>query len=290
MTPWTGVAGSIGAARLTDPEADLTDQVLRAFADSPEPRTRQVLEALVRHLHAFLLETEPTEAEWLRGIEFLTAVGQASGADRQEFILLSDVLGASSLVEALNHRQEAGGTESTILGPFYLPDAPRRKAGAAIGRPEDGEPAIITGVVRGDGGVRLRGALVDVWQANASGLYDVQDPTAPRHNLRGRFLTDRDGRYSFRGVRPVAYPVPTDGPVGELLREAGRQPWRTAHIHFRVSAAGHRPLVTHLFDADDPRVATDAVFAVKASLLRRFVAGPDGVYRADFDITLEPAP
>ena len=275
--------------RLPQPEADLTEQCARAFAATPDARLRQLLVTLVRYLHAFVEETELTEAEWLGAIEFLTACGQTCAHDRQEVILLSDVLGVSSLVDSINHRRSAGGTESTILGPFYIPDAPLRAEGAAIGRDEDGEPALVSGVVRSAVGKPLAGAVVEVWQSNSSGLYDVQDSSAPRHNLRGRFLTDAAGRYLFRGVRPVPYPVPTDGPVGDLLRAARRNRLRAAHIHFRVSADGYQPLVTHLFDRDDPQIADDAVFGVRPSLLRSFARGRDGVYRAEFDVTLEPA-
>lgn len=240
------------------------------------------------HLHAAAIETRPTEAEWMRAIEFLTAVGLTCTPERQEFILLSDVLGVSALVESLNHEATGAITESTILGPFYRPGAPRLPLRAAIGRPEDGEPARVHGVVRSSDGRPLAGATVDVWQANAKGLYDVQDPTAPPHNLRGRFTTDHEGGYEFVGVRPVHYPVPTDGPVGELLRASGRDALRSAHIHLLITADGHLPLVTHIFEAQDAQVTRDAVFGVKESLLRTFEREPDGRWHVQFDVVLRP--
>jgi len=271
---------------------ELTGQVLDAYAGTPEPRLRELLGALIRHLHAFAAETRLTPREWLAGIEFLTATGRMCDDERQEFILLSDVLGLSSLVEEVN--AAAGATEPTVLGPFYLTGAPARTAGEQIGRPEDGSPALVRGRVTSLAGTPLPGATLDVWQASGNGLYDTQDPGQPPFNLRGVFGTGPDGRYEFRTARPASYPIPIDGPVGELLRAAGRHQWRAAHIHAIVSAPGHRPVTTHIFDADNPYLGSDAVFGVKASLVRPFRSAgpedpPDVRFVAEMDFALAQA-
>ena len=274
---------------MTTTPGKLTQDVLAAYARTPEPRLRELLGALIRHLHAFAAETRLTPGEWQAGIEFLTATGQACDADRQEFILLSDVLGLSSVVEDLN--SAAGATERTVLGPFYLRGAPARAAGEQIGRPQDGPPALIRGVVTDVAGTPLPGATIDVWQASGNGLYDTQDPDQPPYNLRGAFRAGPDGRYEFRTARPASYPSPGDGPVGELLIAAGRHRWRAAHIHAIVSAPGYLPVTTHIFDADNPYLDSDAVFGVKESLVRVFrPAGqadpPDVEFVAEMDFAL----
>jgi protocatechuate 3,4-dioxygenase beta subunit len=267
----------------------LTQQVISAYAGAPEPRLRELFAALIRHLHAFAVETQLTPQEWMAGIEFLTATGQKCDAERQEFILLSDVLGLSSLVDLVNAAD--GATESTVLGPFYVPGAPVREMGEQIGRPEDGEATLVRGYVTDRGGKPLDGATLDIWQSASNGLYDTQDPQQPPFNLRGVFVTGPDGAYEFRTVRPVSYPIPTDGPVGGLLAGAGRHHWRAAHIHAIVSAPGHRSVTTHIFDADNPYLDSDTVFGVKDSLVRQFRrAGPqdpaDVSYVADMDFVL----
>jgi protocatechuate 3,4-dioxygenase beta subunit len=267
----------------------LTQQVISAYAGAPEPRLRELFAALIRHLHAFAVETQLTPQEWMAGIEFLTATGQKCDAERQEFILLSDVLGLSSLVDLVNAAD--GATESTVLGPFYVPGAPVREMGEQIGRPEDGEATLVRGHVTDPGGKPLDGATLDIWQSASNGLYDTQDPQQPPFNLRGVFVTGPDGAYEFRTVRPVSYPIPTDGPVGGLLAGAGRHHWRAAHIHAIVSAPGHRSVTTHIFDADNPYLDSDTVFGVKDSLVRQFRrAGPqdpaDVSYVADMDFVL----
>jgi len=271
----------------------LTEQVLAAYADTPDPRLRQLLASLIRHLHAFAVENRLTRQEWLAGVEFLTATGQKCDDERQEFILLSDVLGFSSLVDLINASD--GATESTVLGPFYVPGAPVRAMGEPIGRPEDGSPALVRGQVTNPVGVPLDGATLDVWQSSGNGLYDTQDPQQPPFNLRGVFVTGPDGAYQFRAIRPVSYPIPTDGPVGGLLRGAGRHNWRAAHIHAIVSAPGHRPVTTHIFDAENPYLDSDTVFGVKDSLVRQFrPAGlgdpPDVSYIAEMNFVLAAAP
>jgi protocatechuate 3,4-dioxygenase beta subunit len=269
----------------------ITDDVLAAYADTPDPRLREILAALIRHLHAFAAETNLTASEWQAGIEFLTAVGQKCDADRQEFILLSDVLGLSSLVESGNAAD--GATEPTVLGPFYLPGAPARKMGEHIGRPEDGPATLIRGRVTDTGGRPIDGATLDVWQCSGNGRYDIQDPDQPRFNLRGVFTTGPGGTFMFRTARPVSYPVPVDGPVGDLLRACQRSHWRASHLHAIVAAPSHRPVTTHIFDAENEYLDSDAVFGVRGSLIQRFTpAGPqdppDVEFVVDVDFALAP--
>jgi protocatechuate 3,4-dioxygenase beta subunit len=271
---------------------DLTRQVRGAFEGTPQPRLRELMSKLVGHLHAFATETRLTPQEWRAGIDFLTATGQKCDAERQEFILLSDVLGLSSLIEMINAAGAA--TEATVLGPFYVAGAPRRALGEQIGRPQDGDPTLVTGVVTDTAGRALPDATLDIWQSSANGLYDTQDPEQPPFNLRGVFVTGPDGRYMFRTARPVSYPIPTDGPVGGLLQATARHCWRAAHIHAIVSAAGHRPVTTHIFDADNPYLDSDAVFGVRDSLVRPFrPAGPsdqpDVSFVVEMDFRLVPA-
>jgi protocatechuate 3,4-dioxygenase beta subunit len=255
--------------------------VAKSFEGTPDVRLRQVLTALVAHLHAFVKEVELTDREWERAVAFLTATGQTCDPVRQEFVLLSDVLGVSMLVETVNHRA-GGGTESTVLGPFHQVASPPRELGADISLTGKGEPCLVTGRVTGPDGEPLAGATIDVWQADADGFYDVQRPgVLPEANLRGLFTTDGDGAFRFRTVVPRYYPIPDDGPVGELLRATGRHPYRPAHIHFIVRADGYQPVTTHLFDADSPYLDSDAVFGVKESLVREFATVDDPERAAD---------
>ena len=274
-------------------EEGSAEVVAASFAGTPDPRLRELLTGLVGHLHAFVRETGLTQAEGAAAVDFLTAVGRKCDASRQEMILLSDVLGISMLVETVNNRTGGTATESTVLGPFHQVDSPRRELGDTIALDGRGEPCLVTGSVAGTDGTPLAGALVDVWQANADGYYDVQQPgIQPERNLRGLFATDDAGRFRFRTVVPRYYPIPDDGPVGELLRATGRHPYRPAHIHFLVSADGYRPVTTHLFVADSPYLDSDAVFGVKDSLVRPFeiVDDPAGPFRtAHFDVVLRPA-
>ncbi|HEX5203953.1 intradiol ring-cleavage dioxygenase [Paractinoplanes rhizophilus] len=272
--------------------------VAASFAGTPDDRLRTVLTSLVEHLHSFVKDVELTEAEWATAIDFLTRTGQKSDANRQEFILLSDVLGVSMLVETINHRAGGGSTESTVLGPFHMVESPPRELGDPIALDEKGTPCLVSGQVTGADGEPLAGAVVDVWQANEDGFYDVQQPgIQPPGNLRGLFRTDADGRYWFRSVVPRYYPIPDDGPVGQLLRATGRHPYRPAHLHFIVTAPGHRSVTTHVFVADSPYLDSDAVFGVKESLIREVpevddpqraaAAGLDNPFRAlTFDIRL----
>jgi protocatechuate 3,4-dioxygenase beta subunit len=256
--------------------------VAASFARTPDPRLRRVLTSMVQHLHAFVKDVELTEEEWGAAIAFLTRTGQTSDDVRQEVILLSDVLGVSMLVETINHRTGGTSTESTVLGPFHMVESPPRELGADIALDGKGEPCLVTGRVTGPDGEPLAGALVDVWQANDDGFYDVQQPgVQPERNLRGLFTADADGRFWFRSIVPRHYPIPDDGPVGELLAATARHPNRPAHVHFLVTAPGHRPVTTHLFVAGDPYIDSDAVFGVKESLIREFPVVDDPARAAD---------
>jgi protocatechuate 3,4-dioxygenase beta subunit len=243
--------------------------VAASFAGTPDPRVRQVMTSLVHHLHAFVKDVELTEQEWGTAIDFLTRTGQMSNEVRQEFILLSDVLGVSMLVETINHRTGGTSTESTVLGPFHMVESPPRKLGDDIALDGKGTPCLVSGQVTGPDGEPLAGASVDVWQTNEDGFYDVQQPgIQPEGNLRGMFTADEHGRFWFRSVVPRYYPIPDDGPVGQLLAATGRHPNRPAHLHFIVAAPGYRPVTTHVFVADSPYLDSDAVFGVKDSLVR----------------------
>lgn len=276
---------------MSRPAADgqLLEEVLAAFANTPNQRLRELLFALIRHLHAFVSEVRLTEEEWMEAIRFLTAVGQTCTESRQEFILLSDILGVSSLVDRMNYGGLAGSTENTLLGPFYQLGSPKRANGdSIIESPDSGQRLRVSGVVRSLDGSPIPGATVDVWQTASNGLYAQQDPNQHPNNLRGIFTTDAAGRYEFITVRPVDYPVPVDGPVGRLLAAAGRQPVRPAHVHLIVSAPGHHTLVTHFFDSESPRLASDPVFGVRDSLVKKFEPQPDGTLAVTFDVVLTP--
>jgi protocatechuate 3,4-dioxygenase beta subunit len=263
-------------------EEHSAEVVAASFARTPDPRLRRVLTSMVQHLHAFVKDVELTEEEWGAAIAFLTRTGQTSDDVRQEVILLSDVLGVSMLVETINHRTGGTSTESTVLGPFHMVESPPRELGADIALDGKGEPCLVTGRVTGPDGEPLAGALVDVWQANDDGFYDVQQPgVQPERNLRGLFTADADGRFWFRSIVPRHYPIPDDGPVGELLAATARHPNRPAHVHFLVTAPGHRPVTTHLFVAGDPYIDSDAVFGVKESLIREFPVVDDPTRAAE---------
>jgi len=270
-------------------EERLLSDVLAAFANTPNQRLRELTSALIRHLHDFASEVKLTEEEWMTAIQFLTATGQTCTESRQEFILLSDILGVSSLVDRMNYRGLAGSTENTLLGPFYQLGSPKRANGDSLIETADaGVRLQVSGVVRSVDGRPLADATLDVWQTASNGLYAQQDASQDPNNLRGVFTTGADGRYEFVTVRPVDYPVPVDGPVGKLLDAAGRQPVRPAHIHIIVSAPGHYTLTTHFFDSESPRLDSDPVFGVRESLVRKFEKRPDGTLATTFDVTLTP--
>lgn len=255
------------------------------------PRMAQVMGALVSHLHAFAKEVHLTQAEWEAGIAFLTKTGQMCSGERQEFILLSDVLGLSMLVDAINNRRPAGATENTVFGPFHVEDAPIRAMGDNISLDGKGDSCLFEGKVIDLHGKAIEGACVDVWSDNADGFYDVQQPgIQPQWNNRGRFFTGADGAYAFRGIKPTSYPIPDDGPVGKMLAAMGRHPYRPAHMHFLVTAPGFQRLVTHTFVGDDSYLTSDAVFGVKQTLIAPFeqLSGADTLWRSPFDFVLTP--
>jgi hydroxyquinol 1,2-dioxygenase len=282
-------------------EEGAADAVIESFAGTPDERLQTILGSLVRHLHAAVREVEPSIAEWERAIGFLTATGQKCSDVRQEFILLSDVLGISMLVETINERGAPGATQSTVLGPFHMTESPRRELGDTIDLVGQSEPCVVTGQVVDPDGRPLPGAVLDVWQADDHGAYDVQEPDKqPAGNGRGLFTADADGQFWFRTIVPSYYPIPTDGPVGELLDATRRHPYRPAHIHFIVSADGYQPLTTHIFVDGTPYIGSDAVFAVKKSLITDFkeVDDPELAARyrvsnpfrlADIQLVLSPA-
>ncbi len=251
-------------------EDDITAEALRRLEGTPDPRLRRIMTSLVTHLHRFVKDVELTEDEWAEAIRFLTDTGHRCSDRRQEFILLSDTLGVSMVVDLINHCRE-GATESTVFGPFHRDGAPRMPYGGNIALGDSGMPTFVEGRVLDVDGRPIAGAELDVWQTDSSGLYDSQTAEPDDLHMRGRFRTAADGRFLIRTVRPVHYQIPSDGPVGRMLRATGRHPWRPAHIHFVVSADGFEPVTTHIFDAADPYLTSDAVFAVKESLICTFV-------------------
>jgi hydroxyquinol 1,2-dioxygenase len=294
----------------------LTDAVIASFERSASPRLQEVMQSLVSHLHAFVSEVQPTEQEWAKAIEFLTRTGHITDDKRQEFILLSDVLGVSMLVVGINHRRQSGatpsgeaveaagaptgGTEATVFGPFYVEGAPRYDNGDDIANGAPGEPCFVSGRVLSVTGEPILGAQVDVWQADKDGFYDVQYQDLEQARGRGQLRADAQGRYWFWSVKPEPYPIPYDGPVGDLLKAANRSPMRPAHVHFMISAPGYQTLITHVFAAGDAYLDSDAVFGVKDSLIAPFVrhepgTAPDGkqvgepFYTMGYDFVLAPA-
>ncbi|WP_233153260.1 intradiol ring-cleavage dioxygenase [Kineosporia sp. R_H_3] len=271
----TEPAGASDDALQAGREAAVTAAVLASFEGAADDRYREVMQSLVTHLHAFARDVRLTQAEWEAAVGFLTRTGHITDDRRQEFILLSDVLGFSMLTIAINAPVSAGATESTVFGPFFVADAPTIPIGGDLSFGAKGVPCHVSGRVLGTDGAPLAGAWLEVWQSDEDGFYDVQyagDVTA----ARGRLQADDEGRFAFWSVRPAAYPIPDDGPVGDLLKAAGRGPMRPAHIHFMVSAPGHRTLVTHIFAAGDEYLTNDAVFGVKESLVADFADHPAG--------------
>ncbi|SHJ77569.1 catechol 1,2-dioxygenase [Palleronia salina] len=274
---------------MTDPveqgyftEESSADVVISRNAGAEDARLKEVMEVIVRHLHAAVKEIEPTQEEWMKAILFLTDTGQMCNDWRQEFILLSDVLGVSMLVDAINNRKPSGASESTVLGPFHVADAPERALGDDICLDQKGEPMLVRGRILDTDGNPVAGAKIDVWQANDEGFYDVQQKgLQPDFNLRGVFRSNERGEYWFKGVKPKFYPIPDDGPVGKMLGALGRHPFRPAHLHYIIEADGFETLVTHIFDPDDPYIHSDAVFGVKESLMATFAPVDDPERMAD---------
>ena len=272
-------------AQAPSAEDRVTQTALQRVEESAEGRMRDIMLSLTRHLHGFIREIEPTEEEWLAAIRFLTETGQKCDERRQEFILLSDTLGASMLIDAINNRKPEGATESSVLGPFYQEGAPDYENGADLADgTTGGERVLVCGKVVDLDGAPIPGAVLDIWQTAPDAVYAAQDP-AGSFNLCGRITTGDDGRYRFRTRKPVSYTIPGDGPVGAMLEAAGRHNWRPAHIHFMLSAAGYETLVTQLFTDDDPYLGTDAVFGVKDSLVVHYEPGEDGL-RLDHDFIM----
>jgi hydroxyquinol 1,2-dioxygenase len=281
-------------------EQALTDQVVASFGGARDPRLREVMQALTRHLHAFLREVRLTEDEWKRAIEFLTATGHITDDKRQEFILLSDVLGASMQTITINNQAYANATEATVFGPFFVEGSPHVALGGDMARGAAGEPCWVEGTVTDADGKPVPGAKIEVWQADEAGFYDVQYDDE-RIGARGHLFTGDRGEYRFWALTPTPYPIPHDGPVGALLEAAGRSPMRASHLHFMVSAEGTRTLVTHIFVRGDELLGSDAVFGVRDSLVLDFerqepgTPAPDGRdlggrawSRVRFDVVLAP--
>ncbi|SFH29240.1 intradiol ring-cleavage dioxygenase [Modicisalibacter xianhensis] len=255
---------------------NITDAVIEQFAGCSDERLKSVLNRLVRHLHTFIREVELTEQEWTQAINFLTRTGQMCDDQRQEFILLSDTLGVTMLVDAINHQtSDPMVSESTVLGPFYVADPPEAVQGESIDWNVEGEPFFVEGQVHDARGEPLANVIVDVWQSDSEGFYDVQKELESA-SLRARFITDAQGRYAFWTVTPAPYPIPTDGPVGKMLEITGRHPYRPAHVHFMLKAEGYETLVTQVFAEEDPYLDSDAVFGVKDSLVAEYVPLPPG--------------
>lgn len=281
-------------------EKSITQAVIGRLATCEDPRFARIMTSLVTHLHDFVREVNLTESEWLTAIQFLTAVGKTCTDKRQEFILLSDTLGVSVLVITLNHPAHDGSVESTVQGPFYWEGAPELPCGSNLAEGVKGEPAFYSGRVLSTDGRPLANALLDIWSGDGEGNYDMQAPGEMRMKARGKIRTDGEGRYWFRSIRPTFYPVPTDGPVGQMLRNMGCHPYRPGHIHMIVSAAGYLPVTTHLFVAGSQYLDSDAVFGMKESLVADFKrhppsVGPDGArvdtpfYTVSYDFRLRPA-
>jgi hydroxyquinol 1,2-dioxygenase len=288
---------AIESRNLSDEQ--LTRAVVQSFENAPSERTREILQSLAAHLHAFASEVQLTEEEWATGIDFLTRTGHMCSDQRQEFILLSDVLGMSMLTVGINNPKVGEATESTVFGPFFVEGSPRYENGADLANGAPGDPCLMRGRVLGLDGGAVAGARMEVWQADEEGLYDVQYDDLGQPRGRGHLFTDDEGGYSFWSVRPQCYGIPVDGPVGELLAAGGRGSMRPAHVHFMITAPGYRKLTTHVFDAADEHLDSDAVFGVKSSLITSFErheagTAPDGrelaepYYSMTYDFVLAP--
>ncbi|MEH0934620.1 dioxygenase family protein [Micromonospora psammae] len=284
-----------------DRESQLVERVVASFDNAPDPRVRELMQALTRHLHAFLREVRPTEQEWQRAIGFLTAVGHITDDRRQEFILLSDVLGASMQTVTVNNEAYRDATEATVFGPFFVDGSPKIELGGDIAAGASGQPCWVEGTVTDTDGNPVPHARIEVWEADEDGFYDVQYGD-DRVAARGHLYSDADGGYRFWGVTPTPYPIPHDGPVGRLLALTGRSPMRASHLHFMIQGEGYRTLVTHIFVRGDELLDRDSVFGVRDSLVKDFAPQPAGSPTPDgrdlgdrawsrvrFDIVLAPA-
>ena len=276
---------------------DFTKSVLKRWEDIPDPRLREVMQSAIKHLHAFVSEVEPTGAEWFKAIEFLTAIGHKCDDKRQEFILASEVMGVSMLVDDINNRRVAGATPSTVEGPFHIPNAPEVADGGDMAKGAPGIPCFVSGTVRGLAGEPIGGAVLDLWQTDGEGLYEEQRRTEEPW-MRGIYRTRPDGAYTIRTVAPISYTIPMDGPIGEFFGRTNMSHMRPAHIHFAISAPGYHGVVTHLFQKGDEYIDNDVVYGVKAPLVVEFVKRPPGrapngdmvdtpFYEVNYDFVLE---
>jgi hydroxyquinol 1,2-dioxygenase len=276
---------------------DFTKMVLKRWEDIPDPRLREVMQSAIKHLHAFVSDVRPTGAEWFEAIKFLTAIGQKCDDKRQEFILASDVMGVSMLLDDINNRRVAGATPSTVEGPFHIPDAPEFANGADMAGKAPGIPCFVTGTVRGLDGRPVAGAVLDLWQTDGEGLYEEQRRTTEPW-MRGIYRSQADGSYVVRTVAPISYTIPMDGPIGALMTKTDMSHMRPAHIHFALSAPGYHTLITHLFQKGDEFIDNDVVYGVKAPLVVEFVKRPPGkapngetvdvpFYEVKYDFVLE---
>lgn len=268
---------------------NITQAVIASFAGTEDPRLKRIMTSLVQHLHAFAREVKLTEEEWFKGIDFLTRCGHITDDKRQEFILLSDVLGLSTLTVAMNNDKPQGCTEATVFGPFHVKGAPRYPLGADISNGAKGTSCRVRGTVRGIHGEPVPGALLDVWQSDEDGLYDVQRVGLEQAQARGILTADGEGCYHFRSIVAVPYAIPHDGPVGQMLEATGRHPWRPAHLHFMVQAPGYETLITHVFRDHSDYLDSDAVFGVRQSLVCDWVEQPNGTFLLEYDFVLNPA-
>ena len=269
-------------------EHTITQAVLERYANTPDPRLKEIIYSLVQHLHDFARETRLTEKEWLEGIKFLTRAGHITDDKRQEFILLSDTLGLSMLTVAMNNDKPAGCTEATVFGPFHVEGAPHYELGDDIANGAKGTPCTVRGTVKGIDGQPIPGAVMDVWQSDDDGLYDVQHADLGHAQARGIVTADAEGKYHFRSIVAVPYAIPHDGPVGQMLEATGRHPWRPAHLHFMVKAPGYETLITHVFRDHSDYLDSDAVFGVRQSLVCDWVQQTDGSYLMEYDFVLNP--
>lgn len=267
---------------------NITDAAIARYAGTPDARLKEVMSSLIKHVHAFAKEVKLTEDEWVKGIEFLTQAGHITDDKRQEFILLSDILGLSMLTVAMNNDKPAGCTEATVLGPFRTANPPSYNLGEDIANGAKGAPCLMRGSIKGLNGEAIPNARIEVWQSDEEGLYDVQHPDVNHAQGRGVLHADASGNYHFKSVLAEAYPIPSDGPVGALLIKTKNHHWRPAHLHYLIEADGYETLTTHVFRRDDKYLDSDVVFGVRESLIADWKQNDDGSYLLEYDFVLNP--